>query len=192
RQRRHAVGLHLAAIGRPGTRAADCGARQIGLAPEEGGDTLARLLGRPARGGRAVHGDPKVDAWGARVARLPPRLAVRRELSLQVGNLGRAQPDEDRQAELAGGGERLIAGRRHADGRVRLLERRGADDGVLHLEEAPVVGEGLALPRRADDLQRLAEAVRALRVRHAVDVVGPDHAAAADAELEAALTDVVD
>src|SRR4029450_13200105 len=63
---------------------------------------------------------------------------------------------------------------------------------VLDAIELARVAERLAGPGPAHDVERLAEAGLALRVRHAVGVVGADHAAAADAELEPALADVVD
>ena len=52
--------------------------------------------------------------------------------------------------------------------------------------ELALVGEGLALPRLAEDRQRLLEARLALPVRDAERVVGRRGAAATDAEVEAA------
>ena len=58
--------------------------------------------------------------------------------------------------------------------------------------ELALVAERLARPRPPDDIERLAEAGLALVVAHPVGVVGAHDAAAADAELEAPLADVVD
>src|SRR4030095_6343036 len=71
-------------------------------------------------------------------------------------------------------------------------EGTGGDRGLRDAVELALVAEWLARPRAADDLERLAEARLALRVRDAVDVVRAHHAAPADAELEAALAELVD
>src|SRR5207237_8926291 len=126
------------------------------------------------------------------VARVAPRLAVWRELGLQIGDLSGAQANEDGQAHPARGGKRLVAGGGHADGRVRHLVRTRRDGRVVDPIELALVAERLALPSLADDLQRLAESRLALAVGHAIDVVRANDAAAADAELEAALADVID
>ena len=68
---------------------------------------------------------------------------------------------------------------------------QGRDGGVGHLVVIAIVGKGLAFPGPEDDVQRLPEAVAALVVRHAVDVIGPGKPAASDAEIEPALADLV-
>ena len=75
---------------------------------------------------------------------------------------------------------------------MRALVRRGRHRAGLHAEELAVVLEALALPRLADDGQRLREARLALAVGHAEHVVGARRAAATHAELEAALAHVIE
>src|SRR5262245_42273820 len=75
---------------------------------------------------------------------------------------------------------------------MRNLIRPGRDRRVLEAVELALVAERLALPRLADDLERLAEARLALVVGDPVDVVGARDAAAADPELDAAFTDVIE
>jgi hypothetical protein len=89
-------------------------------------------------------------------------------------------------------GERLLGGGGHPERRVRELIGAGRDGGVLEAIELARVAEGLALPRGEDDLQRLAEARLALRIRNAVHVVDAGESAAADPEIETALADVID
>jgi hypothetical protein len=72
------------------------------------------------------------------------------------------------------------------------LIRAGGDGGVLEAIVLARVAEGLALPGLEDDLERLAEARLALRVRNTVHVVDAREAAAADPEVEAPLADVID
>jgi len=88
----------------PRAGAADGGPRQIGLPLEERGDALARLLGGAPSPSSSSTREFSGTRSASRGAPPPARLAVGRELSLQVGDLGRPQADEDRQAELAGGG----------------------------------------------------------------------------------------
>ena len=71
---------------------------------------------------------------------------------------------------------------------IRARRHRGIVDAI----ELALVAEGLALPGLSDDLEPFAKASLALGVGHAVGVIRAHDAAAADAELEAALADVVD
>src|SRR5256712_3688408 len=192
REAGHALGLESAPVGGAGARPADGGPGQLRLASEEGREALARFLPRALLGGGGVDGDPQMAAGLSGGAGLAPGLPVRRELRLQIGDLGGAQPDEDGQPHAAGRGKRLVAGGGHAQRRMRDLVGTGRDDRVLDPIELTLVAEGLALPARPDDLQRFAKARLALAVGHAIDVVGPHDAAAADPELEAALADVID
>src|SRR5215510_4508170 len=75
---------------------------------------------------------------------------------------------------------------------MRNLIRPGRDRRVLEAVELALVAERLALPRLADDLERLAEARLALAVGDPVDIVGARDAAAADPELDAAFADVIE
>ena len=100
--------------------------------------------------------------------------------------------NEDREAELAGEGERLPALDRDADRRVRLLVRLGHE---LHVAEPVVlalVREALLGPGLENDLQRLEKERPALRVVDVVPLVGFQERAAADAEDQTALAEVVD
>src|ERR1700730_3136208 len=187
-----ALGQDARSIG--GTRAgpADRGAGQLGLASEEGREALARLIPGALGGGGDVDGDAEVDARRTGMARLAPGFPVRRELSLQVGDLRGAEPDEDGQSHPAGRGKGLLARGRHANGRMRILIGARRHRGVVDAVELALVAEGRALPGLPDDLEPFAKAGLALGVRHAVGVIRAHDAAAADAELEAALADVVD
>src|SRR5438094_965356 len=167
-------------------------ARQLGLTLEERGETLARLFDGALVGRRDVDRNAEVHARLAGVSRFTPRLPVRRELGLEIRDLGRAQADEDRQSHLPGQRKGLVARRRHADRWMGDLIGPRRDDGVLHAIELALVAERLGRPSAADDLQRLAEARLALGVRHAVNVVRAHDAAAPDAELEAPFADVID
>jgi hypothetical protein len=75
---------------------------------------------------------------------------------------------------------------------MRLLQRRRRDNRVADGEELARVIEPLALPRLAHDRQRLVEARLALAVRNAEPVIGARAAATADAEIEAALAQMID
>src|SRR5262245_11270009 len=75
---------------------------------------------------------------------------------------------------------------------MRHLVGTGHDGGIPDAVELPLVAEGLARPAEPDDVERLAEAGLALAIRHAVDVVRPHDATAADAELQAPRADVIE
>src|SRR5215468_5978153 len=123
--------------------------------------------------------------------RLAPRLAVRVEVHAQLGQVHVAQADEQAEPRLADPREGLGRVRGHAQRWVRLLHGRGGHDGVLHGEEPALVAEALALPRLAHDREGLFEARGALTVRNAQPVVRTRAAAAAHAEIEAALAEVI-
>src|SRR6185503_18677073 len=100
--------------------------------------------------------------------------------------------DEDRQAHPPDPWERIRRRRGHAYQRMGLTIGPRRDGDVGELVELPRVAEGLALPRRENDVERLEEACLALLVGHAERVVRSRAAAAADAEVEAALTELVE
>src|SRR5207247_477287 len=129
-------------------------------------------------------GNAQIDAGRRGMTGLAPGLPVRREIFPQIGNLGGAQSDEEGQAHRADGRKRLLGVGRHPKRRMRNLVRPRRDRRVLEAVELALVAERLALPRLADDLERLAEARLALAVGDPVDVVGARDAAAADPELD--------
>src|SRR3989442_1175047 len=86
-----------------------------------------------------------------------------------------------------------LRGRRgHPDRRMRLVIRARGDGGVGEAIELAFVAEGLALPRREDDLQRFEEASLALFVGDAERVVGPRASAAAHAEGEPSVAQMIE
>ena len=110
----------------------------------------------------------------------------------QLGGRHAAEPYEDGQAHPSDARKRLRGRRGHPDRRVRLLNRTRGHGGVVETIELALVAERLALPRRQDDLERLEEPRLALFVRHTERVVRPGATAAAHAEVEAPLAQVVE
>src|SRR3989442_555271 len=90
------------------------------------------------------------------------------------------------------GAQDLRVRRGHRDRRMRLLIRARGDGGVGEAIELAFVAEGLALPRREDDLQRFEEASLALFVGDAERVVGPRASAAAHAEGEPSVAQMIE
>ena len=95
-------------------------------------------------------------------------------------------------AGLAQPGERIGGVGRDAQRGVRLLVGRRCDGGVLHRIVVALVGELLAFPCLQNDLQRFGEPFLAFVIGDAEYIVGTGKSAAADAELEAALANVID
>ena len=178
---RHALGLHPAAVGGAGAGAA---ARRPGPARSGARRTApgsrAAPPRRPPPSSRRRPGCAGRRCGSPRWPGLAPGLPVGRELRLQVGDLGGAEPDEDRQPQPAGGGNvsSLVVAMRMGGCGTWIRPRH--DRGVLDPIELSLVAERLALPGLPDDLQRLAEAGLALGVGHPVDVVRPHDAAAPD------------
>src|SRR5262249_62204357 len=113
-------------------------------------------------GRRDVDGNAQVHAGLPGMPRLLPGLPIRAELSLEIGDLRRAQPDEDGQSHAPGRGKGLLARGRHAKGRMGILIRTRRDRRIGNAIELALVAEGRALPRLPDDLEPLAEAGLAL------------------------------
>ena len=151
------------------------------------GSSRAAVLGR-----RGVHGQTEVDVPRTGVPGLAPGGPVGLEVDAQLRDVQVAHPDEQRQSGPPDPGKRLRRVRRHPQRRVRELVRPRRHHRVRDPVEPALVGEGLALPRLAEDRQRLLEARLALPVRDAEGVVGRRGAAATDAEVEAAAAEMVD
>ena len=141
---------------------------------------------------RCVHGQTKVDVPGPGVPGLRARRPDTTRGGAQLRDVQVAHPDEQRQSGPPDPGKGLRRVRRHPERRVRQLVRPRSHHGVRDPVEPALIGEGLALPRFAEDRQRLLEARLALPVRDAERVVGRRGAATADAEVEAALAEMVD
>ena len=73
-----------------------------------------------------------------------------------------------------------------------LLVRLGHDTRIVKLKMSPFKGEGFLRPGAAHHFEGLGETLAAFAVRHAIVLVDPGEPAAADAEDQPALTDVVD
>jgi len=95
------------AIRRPGVGAAEPGACELGVAPEEVRDVLVRLVDGGVVGWRAVDRDPQAHVAVAGVAGLAPRGAIAAEVLPQSGDVEVAKPDEERQAHAADEAKRL-------------------------------------------------------------------------------------
>src|SRR5262249_6394716 len=176
----------------PGVVAPETRARQLLVPLEEVGDVLARLVQRLLLRRRGIDRNTQAYVAVARMPGLAPRLAVRVEIHAQLGEVDVAQPDEEPEPVPADPRKRLGRVGGHAERRIRLLHGRRRHDGILHREELALVAKALALPRLAHDGQRLLEARGALTVGNAEPIVRARAAAAADAEVEAALAQVID
>jgi MFS family permease len=95
------------AIGRTGVGAAEPRARELGVAPEEVRDVLARLVDGGVVGRRAVDRDPQAHVTVAGVAGLAPRGPIGAEMLPQGGDVEVAKADEERQAHAADEAKRL-------------------------------------------------------------------------------------
>src|SRR5499426_4609876 len=115
---------------------------------------------------------------------LTPGFAIALHAHGQLRSRHAAKAHEDRQAHPPDVRERLGGRGGHADRRMGLLIRARGHRGVLEAIEFPLVAEGLALPRREDDLERLEKARLTLLVRNAERVVRPRAAAPSDPEVE--------
>jgi len=110
----------------------------------------------------------------------------------ELGDVEVADPDEELQPEPSDQRERVRRVGGHPHRRMRRLVRARRHHDVLEPVELALEAERLTLPRLADDLEGLDEARLALGVWDAERVVGARGAAAPDAEVEAALAEVVD
>src|SRR5215831_159727 len=178
-----------------GNRAGTCAAErlegQARLALHVVGDRLAGFCTRGLFRRRGVERDAQTRIAVAGMARLAPRLAVDLEAAGQLRDVHAAEAHEDGEAHAPHARERLRRGRRHAEEGVRLAIGERGDGDVLELVELPRVAEGLPLPGGENDFQRLEETGLALSVRHAESAVGARAAAAADAEVEASLAQLI-
>src|SRR5262249_17973511 len=100
-----------------------------------------------------------------------PGLAVALHAHGQLGRGHAAQAHENWQAHAPHVRKGLGGGGSHPDRWMGRLIRPGRDRRVVEPIELALVAEGLALPRREYDLQRLEEARLTLLVRHAERVV---------------------
>jgi MFS family permease len=95
------------AIGRTGVGTAEPGTRELGVAPEEVGDVLVRLVDGSLVGRRRVDGDPQAHVAVAGVARIPPGGPIAAEVLPECRDIEIAKTDEERQTEAADEAERL-------------------------------------------------------------------------------------
>src|SRR5262245_8407693 len=93
-------------------------------------------------------------------------------------NVETAQPDEDRIAQMADLGERLLGRGGHADRWMWLLIRPGQHGEVIEGVILPGIGKGLLRPGLEDDLQRFLEAFPTLPIGNAIPLVGSGETAA--------------
>jgi hypothetical protein len=94
-------------IGRAGVGAAEPGARELGVAPEEVRDVLVRLVDGRLAGRRGVDGDAEAHVAVAGVSGLAPGGAISAEVLAERGDVVIAKPDEQRQAHATDEAERL-------------------------------------------------------------------------------------
>src|SRR5216683_2241545 len=192
REARQGPGLSHSSLGRAGPGTTDRRSGQVGLAVEVVRDGLLRLFHGGLLRGRGVHRNPEAYVAITGVPRLSPRLAVTSHVSRQLGDVHAAQPDENGQTHPADARKGVRGRRGHPDRRMRLLIRARGDGGVGEAIELAFVAEGLALPRREDDLQRFEEASLTLFVGDAERVVGPRASAAANAEVEPSVAQMIE
>src|SRR5207253_7606655 len=100
--------------------------------------------------------------------------------------------DEERVAEPAEGGKRVLAGAGDADRRVRLLIRPRHRARLVEAVEFSFVRKAILSPRLLEDVEGVEEALAAFRIGHAIGGVAPWVAAAPGAEDKAAAADDVD
>src|SRR5207249_6939946 len=133
---------------------ADRRARQLRLALEVVRDRLSWLLGRGLLGGRRVDRNPQTRVAVARMPGFAPRGAIDLQMPRELWDAHAAQADEDRQPHLRDAWKRLGRRRRHAQRRMRRMERPRRDRDVGEAIELALVAEALALPRLEHDLER--------------------------------------
>src|SRR5581483_1468638 len=132
------------------------------MAPEEIRDVLEGLLDRRTVCRGRVERDAQADVAVASMPGLPPCRAVRGQMPTQLGDVEVAEADEQRKAHATDEPECLRRVGRHAERRMRLLERPRRHDRVVETMELSLIAEGLALPGLAQNRQRFLEARLAL------------------------------
>ncbi len=154
-------------------------------------DAGLRLLEGAAHVVGDVNGHAQEDLTLARVTGLRVGGAIRGDIGRQLGQGAQPHGSEDVVALRADARERIGAGRRHADGRMGPLIRLGHHTRIVELEMLAFKREGFLRPGATNDFERLGESLAAFGVWHAVVLVGSSKAAAADAEDQPAVADVV-
>ena len=104
-------------------------------------------------------------------------------LPAHAGDQGEAQFPDDVESFRRVGGD--------ANGRVGLLVGARRNHHVVHIIVMAVVVKAVIVPGFEDDFQGFGETLPAFVIRHIVALIGTGKAAAADAEVQAALGNVV-
>ena len=132
------------------------------------------------------------DVTGAGEAGLGAALVIAGDEALEIRDGHGARGDEQPEAHAADQRVRLLGGGRHPDRRVRLLVGLGHDADIVELEVAALVREALLRPRLAQDVEGLQKPIAALDVGDVEALIVRGQPAAADAEFQPALRQVID
>src|SRR6516162_7618506 len=121
-----------------------------------------------------------------------PRVVISLDLFREVGPGGMPHRGEDRRAAPADYRKSIGGAGGNADRRRRLLKGLGHDRDLLEAVVFALVREARLGPGLLDDVEDLTKPLAALGVRDAIGLVGLRHPAAADAEDQPAVAQLID